>query len=246
MIVKLNRIFAKKKIEMKLKYKLYQAKFIERPNRFLTKLNYNGLIINSHLPDPGRLTDLLIPGSRVLIKKENNKKRKTKYSTQAVFYKNILVSLNTLLPNQIIEYLIINKKLNFLNNYKINKKEIKYDNHRFDFQLRNKNKLLLVEVKSVTLANGSTALFPDSITKRGQKHIQLLGQLTENGQPSMIIFVVQRSDTKLFKPNWNIDPNFCSSLLQASKKGLIIKVISMEIKQDSIIYKGEIPFNLKR
>ena len=173
MIVKLNRIFAKKKIEMKLKYKLFEAKFIERPNRFLTKLNFNGQIISSHLPDPGRLKDLLIPGSRVLIKKESNKKRKTKYSTQAVFYKNILVSLNTLLPNQIIEYLIRNKKLNFLINYKINKKEIKYDNYRFDFQLKNQNKLLLAEVKSVTLATDSIALFPDSTTKRGQKHVQL-------------------------------------------------------------------------
>ena len=72
---------------MKLKYKLFEAKFIERPNRFLTKLNFNGLIISSHLPDPGRLKDLLTPGSRVLIKKNLTKKEKPNIQPRQYFIK---------------------------------------------------------------------------------------------------------------------------------------------------------------
>ena len=96
------------------------------------------------------------------------------FNTHGLYSKNILVSLNTLIPNQFVEYLLEKKKLIFLNNYYINKKEIKYGNHRFDFLLREKNKNLFLEVKSVSLKEGSIAKFPDSITDRGRKHIKIL------------------------------------------------------------------------
>ena len=120
---------------MKINYPFIEARFIERPNRFLTRVEFNDNIVESHLPDPGRLKELLKPGCKVLIKKENGKNRKTGYSTQAVYYKNILISLNTLLPNKFIESLLKERKLDFLKNWKINKKELSHGKHRFDFQL---------------------------------------------------------------------------------------------------------------
>ena len=99
---------------MKINYPLFEAQFIDRPNRFLTRVEYNGKIVESHLPDPGRLKELLKPGVSILIKKEVGKHRITSYSTQAVYDKNILISLNTLIPNKFIEYLLIEKKIDFL------------------------------------------------------------------------------------------------------------------------------------
>ena len=64
-------IYSKKRIEMTIGHKFFEAEFIERPNRFLTRVKLNGKIVNSHLPDPGRLKELLIPGARLLLKKEN-------------------------------------------------------------------------------------------------------------------------------------------------------------------------------
>jgi sugar fermentation stimulation protein A len=69
---------------MKLNYKLKEGFFIKRPNRFLTLVKLGDKIVESHLPDPGRLKELLIPGAKVLLKDENGKHRKTKFSTQAV------------------------------------------------------------------------------------------------------------------------------------------------------------------
>ncbi len=63
------------------------------------------MIVESHLPDPGRLKELLVPGAGLLIKKENGLNRKTKFSTQAVFSGDQLISLNTLLPNRFVEFL---------------------------------------------------------------------------------------------------------------------------------------------
>ena len=83
---------SKKITEMKLDYKFIESEFIDRPNRFLTRVKLNGKIINSHLPDPGRLKELLIPGAQLLIKKENGINRKTQFSTQAVYQKKTLIS----------------------------------------------------------------------------------------------------------------------------------------------------------
>ena len=84
-----------KKIEMLLEWELLEAEFIDRPNRFLTRVKYNGEVVESHLPDPGRLKELLISGVTLLIKKEGNPKRKTKFSTQAVYLGEQLISLNS-------------------------------------------------------------------------------------------------------------------------------------------------------
>ena len=45
---------------------LIRAVFIDRPNRFITTVRINEEIHSSHLPDPGRLRELLIPGVELL------------------------------------------------------------------------------------------------------------------------------------------------------------------------------------
>ena len=41
-------LYSKKKIEMKINYSFLEASFIDRPNRFLTRVKYNNKIVNSH------------------------------------------------------------------------------------------------------------------------------------------------------------------------------------------------------
>ena len=48
---------------MKIAGPLIKGKFIERPNRFITHIELKGKKVISHLPDPGRLQELLIPGA---------------------------------------------------------------------------------------------------------------------------------------------------------------------------------------
>ena len=229
---------------MKINYPLLEARFVDRPNRFLTRVEYNGAIVKSHLPDPGRLKELLRSGARILIKKETGKHRKTRFSTQAVYDGNILISLNTLLPNQFTAHLLNEEKIDFLNNWKIYKKEVPYGKHRFDFHLKRGNKSLFLEVKSVTLVENTIAKFPDAITNRGRKHIELLGKMAEEGLTTMVLFVVQRHDAKLFQPQWERDSKFGFALYDAWQKGLSVRVIHMKMTPYNIQYLGEIPFEL--
>ena len=53
---------------MKIDGPLVAAVFVERPNRFVTIIKIGGKKYRSHLPDPGRLKELLIPGVNLLVK----------------------------------------------------------------------------------------------------------------------------------------------------------------------------------
>ena len=88
---------------MNIKGPLVLGTFIERPNRFITLVKVNQKIVRSHLPDPGRLKELLIPGVEVLLRPASNQlKRKTKFSTIMVRFEGRLISLVSALPNKFV------------------------------------------------------------------------------------------------------------------------------------------------
>ena len=79
---------------MTIKGPLIHAKFIERPNRFITIIEIDGIQYRSHLPDPGRLKELLIPGADLMVRKAPaSSERQTQYSTVMVKHKGQLISL---------------------------------------------------------------------------------------------------------------------------------------------------------
>ena len=232
-------------MEMPLEWDLLEAEFIDRPNRFLTRVKYNGEVIESHLPDPGRLKELLIPGVTLLIKKEDNPNRKTKFSTQAVYLEEQLISLNSWLPNQFIEFLLKCKSIDFFNKWDFIRREVPFGKHRFDFLLMRNGSPFYLEVKSVTLVENGVAKFPDAITERGKRHVEHLAEMTKDGIDCMVLFVVQRSDAKIFQPQWERDSKFSEALLNAYNDGLKIKVVKADIQKTKMVYCGELPFNLK-
>ena len=229
---------------MNFGYKFIEAEFIDRPNRFLTRVKFDGDIVDSHLPDPGRLKELLIPGARLLLKKENGTNRKTQFSTQAVYAEDTLISLNTLVPNRFVSYLLKNHGLPFLQEWQFQKQEVNYGNSRFDFQLKQDDSVMVLEVKSVTLVEKGIAKFPDAVTERGLRHVRHLAKLAAEGLNVMILFVVQRPDAECFQPQWERDPAFGSALFEAWQKGLQVRVIKMKMTTDSLYYLGEIPYQL--
>jgi sugar fermentation stimulation protein A len=243
-MVKLNMIDSKKIIEMKITHEFIKAIFVERPNRFLTKIKINNELFLSHLPDPGRLKELLIPGVQLLVKRENGINRKTRFSTQAVYQDKTLISLNTLIPNKFVSYLLKNKLLPFLKEWEFDKQEVSYGKNRFDFQLKKNNMKMIVEVKSVTLVENTIAKFPDAITERGKRHVEHLSNLNSQNLKTMVLFVIQRPDADSFAPQWERDPKFSNALLKASKNGVCIKSIKMKMTPKSLIYMGEVPHKL--
>ncbi len=245
-VVEFNMISTQKKIEMPLDWELHPAEFVERPNRFLTLVKFNDEIVESHLPDPGRLKELLLPGARLLIKKEHNPNRKTKYSTQAVWSGNELISLNSWLPNQFVHFMIENQLFPFLSGYEFVRREITVDNNRFDFLVKKGNIKRYIEVKSVTLVENGVAKFPDAVTERGARHVKHLSEMIDDKIECMVLFVVQRSDATSFTPQWERDLKFSQTILDAYKNGLNVNVINIKMDKEKLTYLGELPFNLSQ
>ena len=103
---------------MKIEGPLVAAIFVERPNRFVTIIEIGGKKYRSHLPDPGRLKELLIPGVNLLVRPApKNKIRSTVFTTVMVNLKRQWISLVSTLPNQFIKYSLQKNSLPIFKNY---------------------------------------------------------------------------------------------------------------------------------
>ena len=245
-VVEFNMISEQKKIKMPFDWELYPAEFIERPNRFLTRVKFEGKVVESHLPDSGRLKELLFPNAKVLIKKEDNPNRKTQFSTQAVWSGEELISINSWLPNQFINFMLLNQLLPFLNGFEFVKREVTVGKNRFDFLVQKGNVKRYIEVKSVTLVENGVAKFPDAVTERGARHVKHLSEMIKENIECMVLFVVQRSDATKFLPQWERDPVFSQTILDAYRNGLKVNVINIKVDKDKLTYLGELPFSLSQ
>ena len=232
---------------MKIPGPLIKGSFVDRPNRFLTIVKIKNRYVESQLPDPGRLKEILTPGRVLFLRKHSsNIKRKTKFTTVLTDINGELVSLISSLPNQFVKECIELNQLSFLNGLKIKKQEISYGKHRFDFLLMKNKKQFYLEVKSVTYVKNRVAKFPDAITERGKKHVNELCSLSKQGFQTGIIFVVQRSDADIFQPMWDRDPKFCNALYKAKEYGVNIWCIKAKLTKREMTFISEIPINLKR
>lgn len=205
---------------------LMKGTFISRPNRFIGEIQYNGIVENAHIHDPGRLTELLIKGTEVLF---THSRGKLKYYIKAVKTDDEWVLIDTALHSNIAQEVF--KLLPEFSNIKEMRKEVKIGNSRIDFLLDG----IPLEVKGVTLVKDNIALFPDAPTERGARHVREI--IDHNG---IIFFLIFRK-AKGFAPNIEMDPKFSKNLSDARKNG--IKIIAVQISFDGklIYYCQKIP-----
>ena len=232
---------------MKISGPLIDATFVERPNRFLTIVEVHGHRVESHLPDPGRLKELLTPGARLKVRPVSNgmsSRRKTNWTTVMVRTGQQWVSIDTTLPNRIVEHLLKARELPMLAGFRLAQREVNYGHHRFDFLLENNGQLFYLEVKSVTLVENGVAMFPDAVTERGARHMVGLSDLVKSGTAAGVLFVCQRSDVTLFRPQWRQDPTFARTLVEAEKRGVKIWAIACNVSPSIIGFRKEIPYDL--
>ena len=107
-----------------MKYKnIVEGTFVERPNRFIAKVDVDGNIHTVHVKNTGRCKELLIKGATVYLAKSDNESRKTLYDLIAVEKKRenkepLLINMDSQVPNVVAEEFLI--KGNFKNNIQIN------------------------------------------------------------------------------------------------------------------------------
>ncbi len=226
---------------------LLEGKLIKRYKRFLADIELTtGEIVTAHCPNTGPMIGVSTPGSLVLVSKSNNPKRKLAYTWEAIQVNDTQptwVGVNTGLPNKVIK-LALEKKLlpELADRYDRFRSEVAYGQDkksRIDFLLTKENAStpIYVEVKSVTLSQGTVALFPDTVTTRGQKHLRELIALIPSAKPIMLYFI-NRGDCDLFAPGDLYDPEYGKLLRVAINKGVEILTYRFEITPEGIRFLG--------
>lgn len=227
------------------------GKLIQRYKRFLADIELEtGEIITAHCPNTGPMKGVCEPGSLVQVSKSDNPKRKLPYTWEMIQVNNTWVGVNTNLPNRVIKIALEQKLFPELTTrYDLVRREVPYgqDNKsRIDFLLTKIGQPdIYLEVKSATLTQGNIALFPDTVTTRGQKHLRELIALIPDAKPVMLYFI-NRGDCDRFAPGDSYDPNYGKLLREAINTGVEILPLRFEITPQEIRYIGLADFLLEQ
>jgi sugar fermentation stimulation protein A len=170
-----------------------------------------------------------IPGSAVRCSTSENPQRRLAHTLEMIRVRRTWIGLHTTRANALVDAALSADAIPALSGYTLRRREAVPESlaagARFDFLLAghpHDTRPLWLEVKSATLAEGGVARFPDSVTRRGRRHLELLTKLRRQGARAALLFVIQRADCSVVEPADEIDPEYGRSLRIAADHGVEI------------------------
>ena len=239
---------------------LIEGILIKRYKRFLSDIQLeNGEIVTAHCANTGPMKGLLKEGAKVRISCSPSPKRKLPWTWEQVKVlgsnnKEVWVGINTLFANKLIKKVIeknlLKDKLGDIDNIKSEVPYGKDKKSRIDFLLTPKSsnpdkRNIYVEVKNTTWIKKNIALFPDTETKRGQKHLKELKELIPESK-SVLIFCITRNDVDWFAPGDQADPLYGELFRESTDAGMISIPCCFEFHLDHVSWDGFRSVNLGR
>lgn len=224
---------------------LIEGRFIKRLNRFAALVDVDRKEHLAHVPNSGRMRELLAPGYRVLLAPAPaSASRKTAYDLALVDIGDVLSSADARLPNKLLAEAMAEDRLPQFGSYPVVRPEKVFGASRLDFLLEGPDGSCYVETKSVTLVQNGVALFPDAPTLRGVKHLHSLMAAREAGHEAAVIFVIQRADAGAFAPHDLADPLLGATLREAVASGVKTWAYRCRVDERSIVLADEVPVRL--
>ena len=232
---------------MKFDPPLVPATLIRRYKRFLfDAVLDDGREITGFCPNTGSMRGLTEPGSRIWLSRHDAPNRKYAHAFELIEADGTIVGVNTAMPNRLAEEAIMAGLIPPLADFTVLKREQRYGrNSRIDILLDDPAKgSVHVEVKNVhfTRAPG-LAEFPDSVTKRGAKHLDEMGDLVEAGFRAAMLFVIQRADCKSLKICGDLDPGYGRAFSRAIARGVEAYAVSCKLNPTEIAPERLIPID---
>jgi sugar fermentation stimulation protein A len=224
---------------------LHPGTLIRRYKRFLADVRLeNGQVITAFTPNTGGMKTCSDPGSPVMLLHDPKPGRKTEYNLEMIRSGDTWVGVNTGLANTLGAGLI-NAGLSGhpqLEGFTVLKREATWEDSRFDLKISQGNKEGFVEIKNVTYRSGESALFPDAVSTRGQKHLETLIRARKAGYTACNLYIVQRSDCRDFATARSVDPGYADTFDRAVREGVVMIACLLEVSPDGIYFKHTLPF----
>lgn len=224
---------------------LYPGILRRRYKRFFAEIELaTGETVVAHCANTGRMQGVCTSGSPVQVSHSDNPKRKLPYTWEMIQVwdnEQTWVGVNTAMPNRVIKLALSKYLFPELGSYQQVRSEVVYGQDRrsrVDFLLTDSQKLpIYIEVKNTTWAQGQMALFPDTVTERGQKHLRSLMASLPKARAVMLYFI-NRGDCRSFAPGDSADPVYGDLLRKAIGLGLEVLPCRFEVTPAGIRYRG--------
>ena len=231
---------------------LIEGVLIKRYKRFLADIKLeNGEVVTAHCANTGPMKGLLSEGAKVRISVSTSPKRKLPFTLEQICVLNakneeVWVGINTLFANKLIKKVIEKNLLKeIIGEIKTIQSEVPYGKDkksRIDFLLTPKssnpdNRNIYIEVKNTTWVSNNIALFPDTVTKRGQKHLIELKELIPESK-SVLVLCITRKEACFFAPGDDADPLYGSLFRESLSSGMIAIPCSFIFHKDHVSWNG--------
>ena len=230
---------------MKFKKDLIHGRLIRRYKRFLADvLLDDGAQVTAHCTNSGSMKSCLEEGAEVWLSPVDDPNRKTQFTWEMISIGGGWVGINTSNPNALAFEWISNGIIPGLDGFTELKREVKWEDSRFDLYGEAPDRSCFIEVKNVTLKEGERALFPDAVTERGRKHLHTLIRVKQSGMRAVMLYVVQRMDVEIFSAAREIDPAYAETLDEAVCKGVEVMVAQAKVSPEGITFYRMLPLDL--
>lgn len=197
-----------------------------RYKRFLADVVLDsGEAITAHCPNTGSMLGCADPGMRVWLSHSDRPGRKYAHTWEQVAVAGDLrVGIHTGRTNRLVAEVLDDPELMpETAGHGPARAEVTVPDRpmRADFRLEGDGRF--IEVKNVTAAvESGVAVFPDAVSSRGVRHLEVLQSLAEERLPAMLVFCAQRSDVRVIRPADQIDPAYGQALRRAMAAGVTV------------------------
>ncbi|MEM0947522.1 MAG: DNA/RNA nuclease SfsA [Pseudomonadota bacterium] len=218
---------------------LIPATLIHRYKRFLADARLEtGEEITAHCPNPGSMMGLAKPGMRIWLEPNDDPKKRLKYGWRLVELPGGHWSgIDTAVPNRVVKEALSAGQIAEFTAYETVRPEVKYGaKSRVDFLLSGLDLPdAYVEVKNVHLRRDADwAEFPDSVTKRGARHLDELSDMVAQGHRAAMLYLVQRTDCARMKLATDLDPAYAVAFARARDAGVEMLCYGTQIDRTGV------------
>lgn len=227
---------------------LLTGKLIQRYKRFLADIELTspaervGEVVTAHCANTGSMTNCKDEGAKVWLFDSQNPKRKLPLSWEWVEVEGqYKACINTARANQLVKEALLNHRIAevSVSSAETLKSEPKVDEGRLDFLITSdvNESQTYIEVKSVTLLEQGLGYFPDAVTSRGLKHLEVLSRLKAEGQRSILFFCVPHEGIQQVRVAEHIDPSYANKLREVIAQGVEVLAYQVEFQPQGMVLK---------
>jgi sugar fermentation stimulation protein A len=230
---------------------LTDGRILRRYKRFLADVELtDGLAVTAHVPNTGTMTTCWAPGAPVQLSHSNDPRRKLAWTLERVDMGAGWVGVHTGRPNAVLAEGIAAGLIPALAGYRELRREVVYapsgqEGGRLDLGLSaGQARDALVEIKNCTLLDGDCLRFPDAVSLRGRKHLDLLAAAVAQGRRGVMLFALNRPEGRCFAPAWAVDPTYGRRLAQVAALGVEVLAVRLCHTVDGMEVGEGVPVDL--